>query len=88
MEIPTVQEFASKKIVAGLLGIFLGAFGIHKFILGLKTPGLIMLLLSLLSCGVASPVIGLIGLIEGVLYLMKSDEDFHNDYALEKKGWF
>lgn len=83
-----VQSFAGKKIAAGICGILLGALGIHKFILGLTTPGIIMLLVSLLTCGFGSPVMHIIGLIEGILYLTKSDEEFYRLYAVEKKGWF
>ena len=84
----TVQEFSSKKVLAGLMGILFGGFGIHKFVLGMPQAGLTMLLLSVLSCGIISPIMGLIGFIEGILYLTKSDEDFYNEYALEKKQWF
>ncbi|MFM7931434.1 MAG: TM2 domain-containing protein, partial [Pirellula sp.] len=69
-------------------GILLGGLGIHKFILGLTTPGLIMLLGTVLTCGFAGIVFGLVGLIEGIIYLTKSDEDFYKTYAVEKKGWF
>ena len=58
------------KTVAGLLGIFLGDFGIHKFYLG--KPG--MGILYLLFCWTAIPAV--IGFIEGVMYLMSSDRDF------------
>jgi len=88
MDYPTVQEFASKKVVAGIMGILIGGLGIHKFVLGFNQAGLIMLLGSLLTCGFAAPVFGIIGLIEGILYLTKSDEDFHREYAIEKKEWF
>jgi TM2 domain-containing membrane protein YozV len=84
----SVKEFAGKKIAAGICGILLGALGIHKFILGLTTPGVIMLLVSLLTCGVGAFVMGIIGLIEGIIYLTKSDEDFYQTYAVQKKGWF
>jgi TM2 domain-containing membrane protein YozV len=80
------QEFVQKKTVAGILGILLGTYGIHKFYLGNTTGGLIMLLVSLTCIG--SLVMWPIGLIEGILYLTKSDEDFYEQYAVEKKGWF
>jgi len=83
-----VQEFASKKVVAGVLGILLGAFGVHKFVLGMNTPGLIMLAVSVLTCGMGGAIMGIIGLVEGILYLTKSDEDFHREYAIEQKQWF
>lgn len=76
------------KLAAGLLGIFLGALGIHKFYLGYNKEGLIMLLVSLLTCGVGATVMEIIGLIEGILYLTKTDEDFENTYVNQQKGWF
>jgi TM2 domain-containing membrane protein YozV len=45
---------AEKKIICGIFGILLGALGIHKFILGYTTEGRIMLLVSVLTCGVAA----------------------------------
>ncbi|AMW29339.1 TM2 domain-containing protein [Arthrospira platensis] len=88
MSEPTLQEANSKKIAAGVLGILLGGLGIHKFVLGYSTEGLIMLLSTLFTCGVAAVVVGVIGLIEGIIYLTKSDEEFLQTYMLNKKGWF
>lgn len=68
--------------------IFLGAFGIHKFILGYTTEGIIMLLVTLLTCGFAGTVMGIIGLIEGIIYLTTPDDKFYETYMLNKKGWF
>jgi TM2 domain-containing membrane protein YozV len=79
---------AEKKIVAGILGILLGGLGIHKFILGYTKEGIIMLLVSVLSCGILLAIMHIIGLIEGIIYLTKSDEDFVNTYITNKKGWF
>ncbi len=85
---PTPQEFAGKKIVAGVCGIVAGGLGIHKFVLGLTTPGIIMLCVTVLTCGAGLIVMGPIGLIEGIIYLTKSDEEFYQTYAVQKKGWF
>jgi len=79
---------ADKKVAAGILGILIGGLGIHKFVLGYKTEGLIMLLGTLLTCGVAGIVFGPIGLVEGILYLIKSDEEFVRTYIQNKRGWF
>jgi TM2 domain-containing membrane protein YozV len=83
---------ADKKIVAGICGILLGALGIHKFILGYTTEGIIMLAVSIVlgifTCGIGASAMGIIGLIEGIIYLTKSDEDFVNTYITHKKGWF
>lgn len=79
---------ADKKIIAGILGILLGALGIHKFVLGYTKQGLIMLLLTILTLGLAGFIIGTIGLVEGILYLTKSDEEFVETYIRNKKAWF
>jgi TM2 domain-containing membrane protein YozV len=71
------------KVVAGVLGILLGGFGAHRFYLGDVTGGIIRLVLSL-CFGLGA----VIGLIEGIIYLTKSDEDFQKIYVEQKKGWF
>lgn len=60
------------KIVAGVLGILLGTFGIHNFYLGYTGKALAQLLLTVLTCGLLSPIIGIWGLIEGILILTGS----------------
>jgi TM2 domain-containing membrane protein YozV len=79
---------AEKKIAAGICGILLGALGIHKFILGYTKEGIIMLLVTILTFGFGGFIMGIIGLIEGIIYLTKSDEDFVATYITGKKGWF
>lgn len=78
---------ADKKILAGILGIIVGGFGIHKFILGYQKEGLTMLLVSVLSCGTLAGVMHVVGIIEGIVYLMKSDEEFVKTYIQGRKGW-
>ncbi len=75
---------ADKKVVAGICGILVGGFGVHKFILGYTNEGIIQLVITLLTCGAG----GIIGIIEGIIYLTKSDEDFVRTYIQNKKGWF
>lgn len=76
------------KLAAGLLGIFLGSLGIHKFYLGYQKEAIIMLLVSLLTCGIGASVMSIIGLVEGIMYLVKSDEEFEATYVQNKKAWF
>ncbi|MEL1240651.1 TM2 domain-containing protein [Flavobacterium flavipallidum] len=78
-------EEDNKRIAAGLLAIILGPFGIHKFLLGYTKTGIIWLFLSLISFGA---ITGLLGLIEGIIYLTKSDEEFFRTYQLGRKLWF
>jgi len=75
----------NKKVVAGILGILFGGLGIHKFILGYTTEGIIQILLSVITCGIVG---SFIGLIEGIIYLTKTDEEFYHIYQENKKGWF
>jgi len=79
---------ASDKIPAGICGIILGAFGVHKFILGYTGAGLTMLLVSVLSCFTLAPAMHIIGIIEGVIYLTKTDDDFVRAYVDGRKEWF
>lgn len=76
------------KIAAGVCGILLGALGVHKFILGMTKAGVIMLLVTVLTCGWGGIPMGIIGLVEGILYLTKSDEEFNRLYVVGKKDWF
>jgi TM2 domain-containing membrane protein YozV len=85
---PVIASKASSKIAAGICGILLGSLGIHKFILGYTSAGLIMLLVTILTCGIAGWVMWIIGLIEGIVYLAKSDEDFVRTYVDGRKEWF
>ncbi len=75
---------ADKKITAGICAILLGWLGVHKFILGYSTEGIIQLVLGLLTCGLTN----IIGIVEGIIYLTKSDEEFVRTYIQGKKGWF
>ena len=79
---PVRQE--NKKIVAGVLAILLGSLGIHKFILGYTNEGIIQLVIGVVTCGLG----GIIGFIEGIIYLTKSEEEFYQTYQVNKKGWF
>ncbi|QXP72910.1 TM2 domain-containing protein [Tenacibaculum sp. HL-MS23] len=79
--VPT-QE--SKRILAGILAIVIGSLGIHKFILGYTKEGIIQVVLTFVTCGFAS----LVPFIEGIIYLTKSDEEFIQTYQVNQKGWF
>jgi len=78
------QLGADKKIIAGILGIVIGSLGVHKFVLGYTTEGIIQIVITCVTCGAG----GIIGLIEGIIYLTKSDEEFVRTYIQNKKGWF
>lgn len=83
------------KIAAGLLAIFLGGIGIHKFYLGYTGPGLVFLLINTVGwvitiflLGIPNIILGVIALIEGIIYLTKTDEEFEQTYVIGKKEWF
>lgn len=79
---PIPQE--NKKILAGVLAIVFPGLAVHKFILGYTQEGIIQIIITVVTCGIAS----IIGLIEGIIYLTKSDEEFYQTYQVGKKGWF
>lgn len=74
----------NKRVIAGITGILLGGLGVHKFILGYTNEGIIQIIISVCTCGIGS----FIGLIEGIIYLTKTDEEFYHMYQDNKKGWF
>ena len=57
------------RIAAGILGILLGAYGVHSFYLGNTSRGLVQLLVSLLTCGVGAVVMQIWGILEGIKLL-------------------
>lgn len=93
-QVPYQQPLVHTKdhVAAGLLAIFLGVFGVHKFYLGYHTTGFIMLgvtiLGGLLTIGIAAGVVWLIGVIEGIIYLTKSQSEFEQLYVFNKREMF
>jgi len=118
-------NYKDRKIAAGICGILFGVFGVHKFVLGYITEGVIMAAATLGSYalmfvaffvpfiaaagsngdevagawvgvifalwGIAFAVIFavyIIGLIEGIMYLTKSDYEFVMRYRANHRGWF
>lgn len=91
---PYQQPAVSTKdhVAAGLLAIFLGTLGIHKFYLGYNTSGFIMLAVtiigSIVTFGLAAGVMWIISIVEGILYLTKSQSEFEYSYVVNKREWF
>jgi TM2 domain-containing membrane protein YozV len=86
-----VNNQDNKKLLVGILAIVLGWVGVHKFLLGYNKEGIILLVLGVLgfvTCGITSMISGVIGLIEGIIYLTKTDEEFYTTYQLGRKPWF
>ncbi|WP_103865354.1 TM2 domain-containing protein [Aquimarina sp. I32.4] len=79
-----VNSTENKKMLAGILAIVVGCFGVHKFMLGYTKEGIIQIVITFVTCGIGS----FIGLIEGIIYLTKSDEEFYQTYQVGRKPWF
>ncbi|KMQ67926.1 hypothetical protein ACM39_11345 [Chryseobacterium sp. FH2] len=75
---------SEKKIPAALLGILVGCFALNKFYLGYTKEGVIQIVLNIVTCGIAT----IIPFIEGIIYLTMDDRVFDNTYVNNKKGWF
>lgn len=69
-------EVSSKKTLCGILAILFGGLGIQYFVLGKVGGGLITILITLVTCGCWSVVM----LIQGIMMLLMSDEDFYRKY--------
>ena len=88
--------YPKSNVAAGLLALFLGPWGIHKFYLGYGGAGATMLIVTLVSIPLSLIGIGLLGLmamgvialVEAIIYLTKSPEDFNYTYVEHQKPWF
>jgi len=89
----------SKKIPAGICGILLGGLGVHKFLMGFPRAGMTMLGVTVVSWvlghipflhifGLVGWAVGVIGFVEGIIYLVKNDTDFYRDYVIKRQEWF
>lgn len=74
---------AKSKIAAGLLGIFLGCFGVHNFYLGYTGKAVAQLLITILSCFFLSFISAIWGLVEGILILVGNINVDANGKALK-----
>ena len=78
------EQVAQQKLLAGILGIVLGGFGVHRFILGDTMGGILRIVITFVTCGAG----GIIGIVEGIMYLIKNEEQFYQEYIVQKKAWF
>jgi TM2 domain-containing membrane protein YozV len=86
-QVPQDGQQQKDRTTAALLAIFLGGLGIHKFYLGgtkQKTAGIIQIVITIFTCGVGA----VLGLIEGILYLTKDDQQFQRENVQGGKEWF
>jgi TM2 domain-containing membrane protein YozV len=74
------------RLSAALLAYFFGSFGLHKFYLGQKGMGITYLAITFLSIFFLAPIIGVISFVEGVRYLIMSDEDFNKQFNISRKA--
>lgn len=63
---PYYNPNAKSKVLAGLLGIFFGSIGVHRFYLGYVGVGIVQLLVTIVTFGFG----GLWGFVEGIMILL------------------
>ncbi len=78
---PPIAE--NKKLITAILAILLGYLGIQYFYIGKPTAGVISIILGLCTCGIW----GIITLIQGILILLMSDEEFNAKYINTDKSF-
>lgn len=88
MSHPVRNPATDKKVPAGVMAIFVGLFGVHKFFLGYTKAGMFMLFVSLFTCGIGAVLMLLVGIVEGVIYLTKTDDEFESIYVRGRRAWF
>jgi TM2 domain-containing membrane protein YozV len=69
----TLSDYENKRILAGIMGVLFGAYGVHNFIYGYTTKGIIQILMStilaIFTCGLSAIAAYIWGLVEGILIL-------------------
>lgn len=90
---PLTQQYGSgipRNLIAGLLGIFFGGLGVHKFYLGYTSTAVTMLICGTIGWILILPgaAMWIIGFIEGIIYLAKSEDEFEAEYIRGEKNWF
>ncbi len=88
--------YPKSKVAAALFAFFLGMFGAHKFYLGYTAPGVILLVATIAGLALLIVFVGLaalivtwiVSLVEFIIYIGKSDEEFHETYVVNKREWF
>ena len=87
-----MDELKSRRTSIGILAIIFGFLGVHKFMLGYKREGFILLAVSIIggifTCGIAIVVTDIIGIIEGIMILNKTPMQFKKTYIDRKTFWF
>jgi TM2 domain-containing membrane protein YozV len=75
----------------GWAAIILGGLGVHKFMLGYRKAGTIMLLVGVIGWipfAIPTLVVSIVGIIEGIIYLRQTDAQFEATYLRGKREWF
>ncbi len=91
---PVAGDFSlgeKNKWVAALLAFIVGGLGIHKFYLGKNTAGFIMLtvfLAGIILAAIPTIIVSLVAFIECIIYVVKSEQQFYDDYVVGDRAWF
>ena len=91
---PIAGDFSlgeKNKWVAALLAFIVGGLGIHKFYLGKNRAGIIMLVIFLggiLLAAIPTMIVSAVAFVECVIYIVKSDQQFYDDYVVGDRAWF
>ena len=70
------SDIGSKKTLCGIMAIIIGGLGVQYYIMGKIGGGLVTILLTIVTCGLWS----ILALVQGILMLTMSDEEFYRKY--------
>jgi TM2 domain-containing membrane protein YozV len=84
----TGTSWEKNKLVAGLLGILLGGIGAHKYYMGSWGWGIVFTATVILSMGFLAFIPAIIGLVEGIMFLVMSEDTFAEKYPPETEAPF
>ena len=81
-------SWEKNKLIAGILGILFGGIGAQKYYMGSWGWGIVFTAAVILTMGFAGIVTGIISLIEGIMFLVMSEETFAEKYPPETENPF
>jgi len=83
--LPEKNVVGAVALVLGVIG--LGWIGAHKIMMGYTKQAIIMIVVSIVTCGVGAVIFSIISIIEGIILLTKTNQAYQSEYSDGRRPW-